>query len=116
MTPENDKSTFDEWCIVEIMGHQQMAGRVREVSIAGAGLLRVDVPALDEDVGGFATEPWTTYLSPSSIYRLTPVEEVVARAMARRLRIEPISRWTVKEMMPTLLPAPDDPEDDSLVF
>ena len=34
---------FDTWALVEIMGHKQLAGRVSETTLAGAGMLRVDV-------------------------------------------------------------------------
>jgi hypothetical protein len=34
------------WAIVEVFGHRRLAGRVSEVTIAGAKMLRVDVPGL----------------------------------------------------------------------
>jgi hypothetical protein len=39
---EQDK--FDSWAVVELFGHQQIAGRVTEASIGGCSFLRVDVP------------------------------------------------------------------------
>lgn len=48
---------FDQWAIVDVMGHQRYAGRVTEETLAGAGFIRVDVPevkrrnhATDDDV------------------------------------------------------------------
>lgn len=33
-TPQPDQ-TFDQWCIVEIFGHERIAGRVTEQRIGG---------------------------------------------------------------------------------
>lgn len=76
---------FEEWAVVEIMGHRRLAGRVTEERIAGADLLRVDIPAGD----AFTTQ----YYGGSSIFCLTPVTEQVARAAAARNQPEPVHRW-----------------------
>ena len=39
------ESKVDGWCILEVMGHRRIAGFVREVTVAGAGFLRIDVPS-----------------------------------------------------------------------
>lgn len=36
------ETKFEQWAIVELMGHVRMAGFVREVQIAGAGMLSVE--------------------------------------------------------------------------
>ncbi|MDD2657785.1 MAG: hypothetical protein PHD04_03970 [Candidatus Pacebacteria bacterium] len=53
---------FDEWAIIDLFGHQKIAGRVSEQQIGGASFVRVDVPleppftklfgAQDHDEGG----------------------------------------------------------------
>ena len=35
---------FDHWCIVELFGHNQIAGKVTEQAIGGQSFVRVDVP------------------------------------------------------------------------
>lgn len=45
----NDK--FESWAIVELFGHQKIAGRVAEQQIAGTVMLRVDVPEADGQAG-----------------------------------------------------------------
>ena len=37
---------FEQWGIVELMGHQRAAGRLSEESIGGANMLRVDMPEM----------------------------------------------------------------------
>lgn len=94
---------FDEWCIVELLGHRRVAARVREVTLAGAGMLRLDEP---QTAGAPAR---TQYVSPASVYAIHPTTEDVVTAMAARWRIEPVNRWE----LPALSAAPDrerDPE------
>jgi hypothetical protein len=80
-------NAFEGWAILELMGHRRLAGYVREVEIAGAGLLRIDVP-------GAGAEPIATqFYSPASLYCLTPTTEEMARAVAKRSRPEPVHRW-----------------------
>jgi hypothetical protein len=79
--------TFEGWAILELMGHRRLAGFVREQEIAGAGMLRIDVPGEGEEVHA------TQFYPPSSLYCLTPVTEDMARAIAARNRPEPVQRW-----------------------
>ena len=94
---------FDEWALVEVMGHQQYAGRVTEQVIGGASFLRVDVPECE------GRPAFTKILGAGSIFCITPCSEEVARAMALRMGSVPLSRLA--------LPAPvgrgaDDDYDD----
>lgn len=41
----DEKDAFEGWAILELMGHRRLAGHVRAVEIAGAGMLRLDVPS-----------------------------------------------------------------------
>ncbi|MBL7494454.1 acetyltransferase [Frankia sp. AgB1.9] len=84
---------LDVWAIVELMGRVRRAGRVREVTIAGAGMIRLDVPA-----GVDADEPAVTqFLSPAALYAITPVAEDVARAVAIHQRPEPVHSWELPQ-------------------
>jgi hypothetical protein len=78
---------FEQWCIVEIMGHKQLAGRVSEQVVAGKGFVRVDVPAVGD------LQEFTKIVGPDSIYCLTPVSEKVAKLFAEKLRERPVSTW-----------------------
>lgn len=87
------------WCVVEQLGHKKLAGRVTEDLVAGALMLRVDVPDGEEMI--------TQWIGSGSLYALTPTTEEIARAAAEHLaRPEPVHRWQ--------LPARAGDPDDSL--
>lgn len=108
MNDQNNRSEFDEWAIVEIMGRKVFAGRVRDSTIGGAPMLRIDVPEAGDQPA------YTKYFGSTSIYAITPTDEATARAMAQRLAEPPIERWIIPQAG-RALPEPDSyPDDDDL--
>ena len=108
MTVEQAK--FEEWAVLELFGHQRLAGLVSEVQLGGASFVRVDVP--DDE----KKKSWklTKMYNPSAIYSITPVTESTARMVAASVAGEPITRWDVQEMVReakrALRPAPFEEE------
>lgn len=88
---------FETWAIVEVMGHNTYAGFVTAENIAGAQMLRVDVPAID------GIPAFTKYVSPQALYGVTPCSEETAIARARASRSKPFDTWGIegafKDMM-----------------
>jgi hypothetical protein len=78
---------FDQWAVVEMLGHRRVIGKVTEQVIAGAGFIRVDVP------GEGAEILQTQFVTPASIYAITPVSEDSARLAAQNVRADPITVW-----------------------
>lgn len=87
------ENKFDLWAIVELFGHQKIAGRVTEQNIAGTNMLRVDVPASGEITA------FTRFLGSAAIYAINPVDEVTAKAFAERLQVQPITVWDIREII-----------------
>ena len=87
--------TFDQWVILELMGHVRLAGRVTEEEHFGAKLGRIEIP--NED-GTFTTQ----WFGGGSVYRITPTTEEIARAVAYKNKPAPVSVWEMK-----LPPAPN---------
>jgi hypothetical protein len=85
---------FEQWAIVEVMGHQRFAGRVTEQAIGGANFVRVDVPAIDGQL------EFTKLFGPSSIYCITIVTEEIAKAAAASMRIVPVSTYDIRALLP----------------
>lgn len=84
---QTDAEGFEGFAVLEVMGHRRLGGYVREVALAGAGFLRIDVP----DTWGLP--PMTQFYSPSSIYCLTPTTEEIAKAAMSLGQPEPVQRW-----------------------
>jgi len=92
---------FEAWCLIEIMGHVQLAGKVTEEVMFGAPMMRVDVPETKN------MPAFTKFYGAQSIYSITPVPEEVARAMAERLGERPWSPSVVGIALPATVSAPD---------
>lgn len=76
--------------IIELMGHQKMAGTISDAAMGGGAFIRVDVPET-------TTSPkFTRFLNPSSIYAINPVTEDVMRVMAERIKFRPVDAWDVE--------------------
>ncbi|SFW16393.1 hypothetical protein [Chitinophaga sancti] len=89
---------FEQWCIVELMGHQKIAGKCSEQNIAGSNMLRVDVPTTEKQPG------FTRFYSSSAVYAIHPVDEQTATLMAGRLQQAPITIWDMQELMRSKTP------------
>jgi len=70
-----------QWAIIELMGHQQIAGRYQE---AAGGMHRIDVPDTSADAA-LDTFRFTRLYSPAAIYSITFTDEQSARLAARML-------------------------------
>lgn len=77
------------WGIVEVMGHARYAGRISEYTALGVPLVRVEIPANAED----QVPAHERLLGASSIFRITPTTEAVARSVARQCADRPLSVW-----------------------
>lgn len=93
---EATKAAFEEWegwAILELMGHRRLGGYVREVTLFGAAMCRIDVPG---DDGKDTTQVY----APSAIYCVTPTTEEIARALARTVQPSPVQRWELPQLGP----------------
>lgn len=79
------------WTVVELMGHRRLGAFVTEQEVAGHGFLRLEIPG---DDGAPAA---TQFVSPASVYCLTPTTEAMARAVAARNQPQPVQRWELPQ-------------------
>lgn len=87
---------YEGWAIVELMGHVRIAGYVREVTQYGAAMGRIDIP-------GEGDKPIATqFFGGASVYRITPVSEEAARAVAARSWPEPVYHWELPAPKPAV--------------
>ena len=82
---------FEEWAVLELMGHRKLAGKVTEQTIGSATFIRIDVPGQKGEVTA------TQFYNPSAIYCMTPTTEKLARRMSAYNKPEPVTRWELPE-------------------
>jgi len=80
-----EQTTFESYCIIELFGHQRIAGKVTEQVIAGQGFIRVDVPATKRQPA------FTRMFGSGAIYSITPVEKEIAERAAEAIYVEPVT-------------------------
>lgn len=83
---------FEEWAILELMGHRKMAGLVREIAVGGVSFIRIDVPA--KEAGAWTA---TQYYNPTAVYCMTPVSEELARRVAQTYEPQPVTRYELPD-------------------
>lgn len=76
----------ETWGVLELLGHRRLAGIIREESVAGVGMIRIDIPG---EEGRMTTQ----FYAPGALYCLTPCDEATARAFAIEHQPQPIQRW-----------------------
>lgn len=90
---QTETAAPESWAILELMGHVRLAGRVSEEERFGAKMGRIDIPRPD---GTFVTQ----YFGGSSIYRMTPTTEEVARRVAQTCEPRPVHPWELPKALP----------------
>ena len=78
---------FEEWAIIELMGHRKVAGKVTEENIGGASFIRTDIYVTGDEV------KITQYYNPTAVYSITPVTKETAVKYAARNIETPICKW-----------------------
>ncbi len=84
-----------DWAIVEVMGHNTYAGRISQVVLGSAVMVRVDVPDVPErKMYGqklSAVPAFTKLIGANSIYAITPCDEPAAMEAAALVRSAAVS-------------------------
>lgn len=94
---EEKKVNFSCWAVVELFGHNQLAGKVTEQVIAGQSFIRIDVPKTK------LCPEFTKYHLPTAVYGLTPVDEDYATRMAELINAQPINDYKHNEVISEIL-------------
>lgn len=97
-------------CIVELFGHQRIAGNVSEQSVGGQSFVRVDVPEIEGQAA------FTKLYGANAIYAITPVSSETMIRAVQAFRVVPIEAYHLTIPTRPALPDPDDYEDDEDVF
>jgi hypothetical protein len=98
-----EDNNFDEWAVLELMGHRRLAGKVTDAVIGGGAFLRIDIPRKDGS-------NMTQFYSPGAVYCITPTTENIAREVAKQSEPDPVYLWE----FPQLKQKNDERHDDDL--
>jgi hypothetical protein len=80
---------FDQWGIVELFGHQRVAGRITEQAVGGCNFVRVDIPKGE----GF----YTRLFGNGAIYAINVTDEQIARSYAERFASKPTYAYEIEQ-------------------
>ena len=127
-----DQSDFSGWAKIELMGHNVEIGFVTTRYFGGAALFQIDVPGVEEHdetliEPEYIGEGWcprgtvvkrpaidgrTSMVGPSTIYRLTPCTEAVAKKAleSRRQRAMAVVSFPAGAQLQA--PASDEDDED----
>jgi len=94
---EKTDQKLDTWAVVELFGHQKIAGKLSEHNLGAAVMVRVTVPKTE-----FHPE-YDRLLNPSAIYAINPMEESLVRTFAQRLNLSPIMPYEASAMLSKLI-------------
>ena len=84
---DQTQDKFEAWGLLELFGHQRLAGRLTEQTIGGCHFIRIDVPQVGEQA------EYTRFFTQGAIYGMTPTSEDVARRLAGQLCARPVQAY-----------------------
>ena len=83
---------FEIWALVELMGHNKIAGRVTEHKFGNQSMLRVDVPAVNN------MPAFSKIIAVNAVYAINPLTEQDATAYAAKLESKPLDVWDMESL------------------
>ena len=104
-----DQAQETTWAIVELMGHQRIAGRISQQAFGGANLIRIDVPEVVLMEQHYTTgerqevqvtiPAHTRSLGAASIYGINWCDEAAATIAAHSIKHQPIVPYGLKQVL-----------------
>ena len=83
---------FESWGLLELFGHQRLAGRLTEQTVGGVHFIRIDIPEVD------GAPAHTRFFTQGAIYGMTVTSEELARGMAERLCARPVQAYELPRL------------------
>lgn len=109
MNPEQQEKKFEAWGLLELFGHQRIAGKLTEQTVGGCHFIRIDVPESGD------VPEYTRFFTQGAIYGMTITSEDVARKLADAFRARPIHAYELR-LPPPLPSVPAEPSEDDPPF
>lgn len=83
---------FETWALVELYGHNRIAGKVTEQVFGNTSMIRIDVPKTE------SLPAWTKIVGIGAIYAINPMAEDDAIRMASSIGAKPITVFDMQAM------------------
>ena len=84
---------FDVWGIVELFGHNKIAGRITEQAVGGCSFVRVDVPGNDNKPA------FSRLFGNGAIYSIIVTDEETARLASQSFNSAPFDVWSIRNFV-----------------
>lgn len=81
----DSKERIEIWAIIELFGHQRIAGHVTEAEIGGCSFIRVDIPKVE------GSQALTKFYGNGAIYSMTPVSEELVITYIKQYKPAPLN-------------------------
>src|SRR5574337_1084077 len=112
---------LDCWAIVDLFGHQKIAGKLTTQTLGAAALIRIDVPEVvipertakeydyaagkykEKAIPAYTKGGYTRFFGVGAIYSISPVNEELARRAVAAIDAEPVKPYEIPQ--PLALPA-----------
>jgi hypothetical protein len=88
-----ENKRFESFALVELFGHQRMAGKVSEQTIGASTFIRIDVPETKKQPA------FTRILNPSAIYAINPITKEVMISLAEGFKSTPVLEWDIRDVV-----------------
>lgn len=98
---------FECFGLLELFGHQRLAGKLSEQTIGGCHFIRIDVPAVGD------VPAYTRFFTQGAIYGVTVTTEDVARRLASTLQARPVSAYELRAVESSRQLTHDSGDDDA---
>lgn len=100
---QETNESLDFWAVVELFGHQKIAGKVSDFVLGGESFVRVDVPATERG------ETFTRMFGKGAIYAINPTTEEIATRAAESVGQRPLNLYEASPQRENpALPTPED--------
>ena len=83
-------SKFEAWGLIELFGHNRIAGQISEAVIGGCSFIRVDVPEVGD------VPAYTKFYTQGAIYAMTITSKDIAVNIAENLRARPVTPYEIR--------------------
>lgn len=95
-TPVTMEDKFEIFAIINLFGHQQLAGQVTLRTLGSVTFIQVDVPETKR------APKFTRFINPTAIYDFYPVTEDLMKRKAEALNLQPISIYDIEDVIKKL--------------